>query len=1402
LIGYLDSLSRSISNPRMKMLNRWYLYSVLVSLVSLITQAQTTFTLNPLTSFGPNNDGSIRPGQSIGTSPVTGNEVDISGPGGYGIQPGDGRGSTNGFDMRGLAADPITGNLVFVDTHTGSGGASFPTNNSGIYILNRDSGQIVGALNTNQMTGGSLGPFITAGVADDGVVYIANQINAGSGGAVKIYRFPTANPSDANFSSTSYVCFSNSTLSFERLALTMAVRGAGTNTQIIIGTADAAKVGATGGPGTNVFLFTTSDGTNFVHHRMYIPNFTTSIFNDGIAFGPTNTFWVKEVGGPLVYLAFDPTAATNAASTNILTVIASYTASGPNDPLLNISDIAVDNTNHLLAGMEEIGGSATGGNGKIWLYDISNPTNQAPAILATRVYLVNLQKTTAPMGYMCFSGGRLYAHASNNGFLVSTVGSISITSPTYTWTDYGLDGNPYTRVSDLPTTTRSAAGQSINGTTTNQIFGTAHFEVFATPDVTNYTWYSNSVVVPGAHSYYLDVSNITTNNNGDVFYVVAQNAVGTAESTHSTLQVVDTAQYLHPSQLWSSTAGTTNYIDANGGGTPAERTLAYNALSNQLLVVKGPSALSSLRVFVLDANTGQYLYPLKTNGITTSGALTLCGIAVADDGAVYAASANGATITDQSFKIYRWADSGSNTIPVLIWGTNSSAANANPAGDVTPGTMFRYGDNLAVQGSGNNTLLIVDAQNNSKYAGILNPVPDGTMTNWQQTGFVMYNSQNSYGSQAWGTSIGRSLQFGPTFNGPFGPFPTFWQKRYVNNGGAPLCGMGYYPGGGVAPLQVACVQPPLFTNGPVGINFSLNLCAAIAFVASPAGSATTPDYLAFYDITDPSQPILVNSAQLPGANSGGHAANNNFIGQVVFGVNAQTSANYVFCLNANNGVSAYALVGGVTPAPKILTQPQNQKILLGSTATLSVYVDQPATISWYSNSFPATDTGVRGNTFTATNPGSWFVIASNINGSVTSVVASVTVSPVGDVFSMTKAWGASLTNALYPYVSSTGGPNAPNERYIAYNALSNQLIVTRYSPSSPNPTVFVVDGTFGTNYYTLNTNGILHEGASEVSGSNPLDIDAVAVSDEGSIYVCSESPNASGGLSGDTNKMFHIYRYTNSAPTTPPVLVYEGDPSGAVPGINNRWGDAMTATGSGINTRLFLDSQDGGYGAIMVPIDASLNSFTNLPFNSGAGSGSIGRSLQFGTNTTVLQKRKGNALSFSTYSGLAGGQIGTATVIQTVNSSTTLGGVAVDPSRSLAAGVDFIGSASAPDAVSLFDISTPASPLLLKQLKFPQNQIANANAIAQTVMAGNKIFALDANNGIMAFYIDPPTNSMKLTIVQQGSNVNLSWGYFGAVLQSATNLTSPTWMDASTVGQTNATEAQASQKFYRLIDRR
>src|SRR5262249_18416649 len=145
-------------------------------------------------------------------------------------------------------------------------------------------------------------------------------------------------------------------------------------------------------------------------------------------------------------------------------------------------------------------------------------------------------------------------------------------------------------------------------------------------------------------------------------------------------------------------------------------------------------------------------------------------------------------------------------------------------------------------------------------------------------------------------------------------------------------------------------------------------------------------------------------------------------------------------------------------------------------------------------------------------------------------------------------------------------------------------------------------------------------------------------------------------------------------------------------------------------------------------------------------------SIQFGPTNTVLEKRKGSPLAFSSYDTNAQ----SSAVILQVDSSTTLGGVAVDLAHKLTAGVDFVGSTTAPqkpDAVALYDISDPTTPMLLNRYNFPSNQVANANVICQTIIAGNRVFALDANNGLMAFTIQGP----QLSVTPSGTVLVESW---------------------------------------------
>jgi hypothetical protein len=69
-------------------------------------------------------------------------------------------------------------------------------------------------------------------------------------------------------------------------------------------------------------------------------------------------------------------------------------------------------------------------------------------------------------------------------------------------------------------------------------------------------------------------------------------------------------------------------------------------------------------------------------------------VGVADDGAVYASSLS---VSENRLTIYRWNDDSTNAAPVVVYGPSDPAAG-------------RWGDTMAVRGSGNNTQILLAAR--------------------------------------------------------------------------------------------------------------------------------------------------------------------------------------------------------------------------------------------------------------------------------------------------------------------------------------------------------------------------------------------------------------------------------------------------------------------------------------------------------------------------------------------------------------------------------------------------------------------------------------------------------------------------------------------------------------------
>src|SRR6185436_15277820 len=177
------------------------------------------------------------------------------------------------------------------------------------------------------------------GVGDDGVVYGANLTTSATSPQYKVYRWANDSPGNAPVP----VFIGDPGIGVQanlRWGDNFAVRGAGTNTQILI---------APGTASTSVVLLRTG-GTDFqtevppaVIAISGVPaNFGALPITLGVAFGPgTNTFWAKTGNGVLYLIQFDLNSKTGA-------VVQSYSASVVSS---SVRGIAANANQKFLAGV-------------------------------------------------------------------------------------------------------------------------------------------------------------------------------------------------------------------------------------------------------------------------------------------------------------------------------------------------------------------------------------------------------------------------------------------------------------------------------------------------------------------------------------------------------------------------------------------------------------------------------------------------------------------------------------------------------------------------------------------------------------------------------------------------------------------------------------------------------------------------------------------------------------------------------------------------------------------------------------------------------------------------------------------------------------------------------------------
>lgn len=299
---------------------------------------------------------------------------------------------------RGLAYDPATGDLLLV--------SQYPSNN--IVVLNATNGAEKHFMNLAYVPETPLGVNMI-GVADDGTVYTCGVTADASSPSNPFYIIQWANDDPATIAN-GYAFAADPGMNDAAVGAaglrwgdSFAVRGSGLDTQLLCGP----------GSGTNVCLFTTTDGFSFSPNIITVSNVPSGFTQFGIAFGPgTNTFWAKTRNQQLSLVQFDLASKTGE-------VIYSATNNVVPDGFRFIS---TDSNQKWMAGVMTVNSSLVD---NVRLYDISAYTNGL--VLADQELYTTTNRSSflygAGTGATAFGGDYLFALDSNNGikaFMINT----------------------------------------------------------------------------------------------------------------------------------------------------------------------------------------------------------------------------------------------------------------------------------------------------------------------------------------------------------------------------------------------------------------------------------------------------------------------------------------------------------------------------------------------------------------------------------------------------------------------------------------------------------------------------------------------------------------------------------------------------------------------------------------------------------------------------------------------------------------------------------------------------------------------------------------------------------------------------------------------------------------------
>jgi hypothetical protein len=563
-------------------------------------------------------------------------------------------------------------------------------------------------------------------------------------------------------------------------------------------------------------------------------------------------------------------------------------------------------------------------------------------------------------------------------------------------------------------------------------------------------------------------------------------------------------------------------------------------------------------------------------------------------------------------------------------------------------------------------------------------------------------------------------------------------------------------------------------NSVAGIRFD---SASGLLAGLQNGTGVRPVSIPIYDLTDVEVgPLWVD-----------HELFTTYNPDIEYQGNVDFGAGYLVALGVNNGLTAFKVNPSAPTLPVIATQPASSTWYAGSSPTISVVVDSATTPSyqWFFNGTQliagATSASLTLTNIQASQAGDYRVRVTNAGGERWSFAATLTLLQTFATAQMTNIWTA--TAGSRPYLNTTY-----YEYGMAFNPVNSNLLVASYNPTTFTPTIAVMDAVTGVDKHSLDV--------TVVSGGNRW-LNKIGVAADGVVYAGNRS-------TAPASDPFVLYRWDTDEPTTIATMAYSGDP---LPSVAAKVaGYTMDVRGAGVNTEVILGCSVSNLVSILTTADGT-NFVATEVFVPGAPEAFTRLGICWGVGNTFWVKMWTGKLYLVQYDLAAG----TGTILHsypTSQFSSTITTLAYNNT------LKFLAGSARDDQknVQIFSVSDlEAGPKLLDQELFPTYN-ASIEANGALDFGGNTyLFAMNENNGIMAFIIDsnyqPPSTSFRITNVSAaGGSVTLTWESQSGVtyrVQSTDSVTG-TWQNlGSTVQATGATasftDTPAANRFYRVV---